>query len=89
MNKHISQYEAEDFVLEDSFRSWVLQPDSPHASTWETYRLQYPQQEEAIQSARHLVLMLDSLYDTVPDPEIADSIWKSIEEKMNADAVEA
>lgn len=88
MHKNIAQYEVEDFVLEDSFRSWVLELDSPHRSYWEAYRYQNPLQENDIESARHLVVVLNSLYDTDPDPEIADSIWQSIEAKINAEALE-
>jgi|GEM_PF-1473334 hypothetical protein len=89
MNKNIAQYEVEDFVLEDSFRNWVLESDSLDHFYWEEYRSKNPQQGSVIETARHLIVVLNSLYDTAPDPEIVNSIWRAIEAKINAEPVGA
>jgi transmembrane sensor len=85
MNKSIAQYVAEDFVLEDTFRSWVLDPDSPHRSSWEAYLSQNPAQKEEILVAKSLTLALNSLQAETPDQQEVDTMWQRIQAEIQAE----
>lgn len=85
MNKNIAQYDTEDFVIEDSFRSWVLEPNSPHQFFWDKYQAQHPQQQSEILDAKHLVILLNSLQQETPDQKMADDMWQRIQAEIQAE----
>ncbi|MBU1822862.1 MAG: hypothetical protein KKG00_15325 [Bacteroidetes bacterium] len=85
MNKNIAQYVAEDFVLEDTFRSWVLEPDSPHRASWEAYLLQNPAQKDEILTAKSLMVALHSLQEETPDQKEVDAMWQRIQAEIQAE----
>lgn len=84
MNKNFADYEAEDFVLEESFYNWALDPDSLHSYFWEKYLSHHPEQADTIQLAREMVLALSEMDTLIPDQEMADSIWQKIQAEIQA-----
>jgi transmembrane sensor len=83
MKMHFNQYVAEDFVMEDSFRNWVLESDSPHRFFWESYLTEHPDQKNDILDAKNLVLALNSLQQETPAQETVDSMWQKIMAEIN------
>lgn len=52
------RYTEEDFVLDDAFCRWVLQPDATSDAFWTDWFTRHPQQREAAKEARRLILLL-------------------------------
>ena len=49
---------TEDLLLDDTFRSWVSDPKSTHASYWEQYIADHPESLATVDEAKKLVQML-------------------------------
>ena len=77
-----SQYSISDFVLDESFRRWVLQPDEQTMSFWHTFMLQYPDHQAAINEASSILLHLRVKYDDLTDAS-RDRIRKVLESACN------
>lgn len=56
--KEYTNYSAEQFAQEDSFRRWVLSPSEELADYWQTWQYENPGQHETINQAKLLVLAL-------------------------------
>ncbi|MBO0948076.1 FecR family protein [Fibrella forsythiae] len=62
-----SQYTIRDFVLDESFRRWVLQPDEETMSFWHTFMLRHPERQLVVDDAASLLLHLRANYDDLTD----------------------
>ncbi|WP_375445106.1 FecR family protein [uncultured Fibrella sp.] len=78
-----SQFTIRDFVLDESFRRWVLQPDEATMSFWHTFMLRHPEQQSVVDDAASLLLHLRANYDDLTDASY-ERIW-SILEQAHAD----
>lgn len=61
MNKRINKYKGckiEDFVWDDSFRKWVLQPTEGDNKFWKDFLLQNDKQAKAAECARQIIMAL-------------------------------
>lgn len=74
-----SRFRARDFVLDDYFRQWVLQPDEGTMSFWHTYLLHHPQQQVDIDEAASILLHLRTNYDDLTD-DGQHRIWQVLEQ---------
>jgi hypothetical protein len=52
------QYIVEDFVLDDSFRNWVLQKDRGDEAWWEEWISSHPEARPVVEKAKEMVLGL-------------------------------
>ena len=62
-----SQFTRRDFVLDESFRRWVLLPDEATMSFWHTFMLRHPEQQTVVDDAASLLLHLRTNYDDLTD----------------------
>lgn len=62
-----AQFTIRDFVLDESFRRWVLRPDEATMSFWHTFMLRHPGQQSVIDEAASLLLHLRANYDELTD----------------------
>ena len=69
-----SQFAIRDFVLDESFRRWVLQPDEATMSFWHTFMLRHPAQQSVIDDAASLLLHLRANYDDLTNASY-ERIW--------------
>ncbi|HEX9956999.1 MAG TPA: iron dicitrate transport regulator FecR, partial [Fibrella sp.] len=69
-----SQFAVRDFVLDESFRRWVLQPDEATMSFWHTFMLRHPAQQSVIDDAASLLLHLRANYDDLTNASY-ERIW--------------
>lgn len=53
--KEYKFYNLEDFLLDDSFRDWVLHPDTASDLLWAEVRRQHPEKNVIINQARELI----------------------------------
>ncbi|UFH53910.1 FecR family protein [Spirosoma sp. KNUC1025] len=73
-----SQYSTSDFVLDESFRRWVLQPDEQTMSFWHTFMLRYPDQQAIINEASSILLHLRVRHDDLAHAS-QERIWQVLE----------
>ena len=76
---NFSQYTVRDFVLDEGFRRWVLQPDEATMLFWHTFMLQHPQQQAVVDEAASLLLHLRTNYDDLTEASY-QRIWAILEQ---------
>jgi transmembrane sensor len=74
-----SNYSAEDFALDDSFKRWVLNPDDETIQFWNRWRESNPHKEEDIHRATQLVKLAGLRTDNELTTAFLD-IWEKIKE---------
>ncbi|WP_158856503.1 FecR family protein [Lunatibacter salilacus] len=79
----ISNYTAEDFVLDPSFKKWVLQPNAASNLYWEDLLVKNPSKYKEAKDARAIILRLNTkTQPKMSDREMSD-LWKDIDSKMS------
>ncbi|HSI75415.1 MAG TPA: FecR domain-containing protein [Lunatimonas sp.] len=79
----ISNYTTEDFVLDPSFKKWVLQPNAASNLYWEELMIKNPSKYKEARDARAIILRLNSkTQPKMSDTEMSD-LWKDIDNKMS------
>ncbi|QHV93794.1 FecR family protein [Spirosoma endbachense] len=73
-----SQYSMNDFVLDESFRRWVFQPDEQTMSFWHSFMLRHPDKQNAIDEASAILLHLRVHYDDLTDAS-QERIWQVLD----------
>lgn len=73
------QFTSRDFVLDEYFCRWVLQPDEETRAFWQTYRLKHPEQQSAIDEAASMLLHLWTKADTLSDAS-QQRIWQVLDQ---------
>ncbi|SHN33268.1 FecR family protein [Cyclobacterium lianum] len=80
---NISNYTTEDFVLDPSFKKWILHPNAALNLYWQEALLEYPHKQKAARDARAIILRLESK----EQPDLSDremsGLWKDIATKMS------
>ncbi|OIN59411.1 FecR family protein [Arsenicibacter rosenii] len=72
-------YEAEDFILDESFRRWALQADPQATAFWEAWQLQHPDRADVVRQARRLARNLSDYY---ADDATEDRIQQEVNRLM-------
>jgi transmembrane sensor len=78
--KDISLYSISDFVLDESFQQWVLQPTAENDIVWQNFLEENPEKSENISKAKKLVLNFREDNDT-PPIERMDAVWNKIKQQ--------
>ncbi|GAB3780956.1 hypothetical protein GCM10028818_34110 [Spirosoma horti] len=73
-----SQYSLHDFVLDDSFRQWVFEPNEQRMTFWHSVMLRHPEQRGLIDEAASLLLHLHARYDDLTDAS-QQRIWQVLD----------
>jgi ferric-dicitrate binding protein FerR (iron transport regulator) len=84
----ISKYTTEDFVLDPTFRSWVMQPNATSNLLWENLLAQNPSKYKVAKKAHSIILRLN----TKNPPQLSDAeisgLWKDIDTRMSGESRE-
>jgi len=72
---------VEDFVLDRSFRKWVLKPDKESNLYWEQYMKDHPRLAGVIEEARKITLQFPQVNYPLSEEEIS-SMWEAISRNM-------
>lgn len=75
-------YEAEDFVMDDTFRNWVLNPNYELETIVQQYLEANPEQKKVVEDARIIVLSLQVQEKLLPEKEW-EEIYVSFQNKLN------
>ncbi len=82
-----SQYSINEFVLDESFRQWVLQPDEQRMTFWHNFMLKHPEKQAMVDEAASLLLHLNVRFHDLTDAS-QERIWQvldqTFEEKLAA-----
>lgn len=81
-NPDYSQYSLHDFVLDESFRQWVFEPDEQRMSFWHGVMLRHPEQQGLIDEATSLLLHLHARYDDLTDAS-HQRIWQVLDQAFD------
>lgn len=84
MAKDYSTYDVEDFLEDESFKSWVLTKAGD--GHWKKIVAEHPHQNQVISDAAKLILDLRKAEQTPEDSETARLIWDSIRKDMQTPA---
>ncbi|HSI74532.1 MAG TPA: FecR domain-containing protein [Lunatimonas sp.] len=80
----IAKYTAEDFVMDPSFRRWVVNPDAETKIEWEELLSKNPHQYEAAEKAREIIFNL-SIKSHQIDNKLISEIWEQIERNLDVE----
>lgn len=72
--KDYNEYTVSEFVLDDSFRRWVLKNSPSERSFWEKWQLDHPNQHENISKAREFVLKMHRSHELLSDDELKEAL---------------
>ena len=75
-------YTAEDFILDQKFREWVLHPDPESNLFWKTWMAQHPEKVAVIEEARELLLDISSHKHILYNEE-EDEMWAGISKQIS------
>jgi len=78
----ISDFSVEDFVLDGSFRMWVLCPSKMSNIQWDRLLRENPSQFYKAKRARQIVLNLSTKQFRLSDSENSD-LWGAIESELD------
>jgi hypothetical protein len=79
-----SNYSARDFVLNESFQKWILEPDEKTRAFWEEWTIANPDKSETIEEARTIIQSIKSTLEKnikCDRDEIWERLMKDIEVK--------
>lgn len=65
--KNYSDYEINDFLKDESFINWVLDPDAPGGRSWQSWMNANPDKKDAAQKAIDVIRSLDFKKETVAE----------------------
>jgi transmembrane sensor len=81
-----SNYSARDFVLNESFQKWALDPDEKTSAFWEDWINSHPHQSEIIEEAKATIQSIKSVMEknvACARDEVWERIMKDIEIKKH------
>lgn len=76
-NRDYSQYSLSDFLEDDHFVRWVIDPDSENDSFWKSIIAQYPEKGALISQASSII-RLYRLQDSFANENNKEAVWKRI-----------
>ena len=77
----LSHYSVKDFVLNESFQKWTLEPDLQGKIFWEDWMKEHPDKIELITEARSTIETIREIHETDLSGEY-DEVWQRITEDI-------
>ncbi len=84
MSMNYQNFEIEDFVADDYFKNWVLQPNAESESFWNHYLAQFPERSAVVEDARLLIIGLREAEAQHFPVEKTTKIWDNIQQKIQS-----
>lgn len=77
-------YSAEDFLRDDTFRTWMLSGQQEHNALWEAFLRRFPAKESTFTMAK---AMFNALHETrdLPTEQQGIDIWQSIRSEIGSE----
>ena len=80
--ENFMRYSVSEFVLNEYFQQWILQPTFDSNIFWQNFLLENPQKEKEIMSAKEIILRFREDNDS-PTPEQMNTVWNKIKLQNN------
>ncbi|MBA4056870.1 MAG: hypothetical protein C0490_19305, partial [Marivirga sp.] len=77
-----AQYTLTEFLEDDSFIQWVINPDPRTISFWETFLTKHPEKEPIVREASSLIRVYRK-QETFTNDERRDEVWKRIDSSIS------
>ncbi|AYQ32225.1 FecR family protein [Runella sp. SP2] len=84
--KDYKEYTVTEFVLDDSFRRWVLKNLPTDSSFWEKWVLENPSKNESVTQARAFILKMNQTHELLSENELKQAI-SNLSEARNREEV--
>ena len=72
-------YSVKDFILDESFQKWVLQPDEDTRAFWEPWLKLHPEKQATVDEAKNFIKSL-GFREEFPTQQDFSEVWENIEE---------
>jgi transmembrane sensor len=77
-----SNYSAKDFVLNESFQKWILEPDEETSAFWNDWMIKHPGKAEIVDEAKTLVRNIRCVIEKNVTLD-AEEVWTRISKQIN------
>jgi hypothetical protein len=77
-----SNHLVNDFILDESFQQWVLNPDKASDLFWKEWLRTHPQKAEVVKEARHIIENLIFPFYRLDGKDIQE-LWIRIQNQHN------
>jgi len=81
---------ARDFVLNESFQKWIIEPDEETCAFWEEWTTKHPHRSETIAEARAMIQNIKSVIEkkvACDRDEVWERLMKEIDIKQPASKI--
>ena len=82
----ISNYTIEDFVLDPSFKKWVMQPNAESNLFWENLLAENPLKYEEAKKARRIIIQLNSKKQQKLSSTEFSTMWGNLDKRLSEEA---
>lgn len=83
LESNFLKYSVKDFLLDESFQRWLIQPHNPPIAGWSDWLKQHPQISIKVEQARAMMQQLKSGLAEDASPEELQEVWIKINNSMN------
>ena len=78
----LSNYSVKDFVMNESFQKWTLEPDLAGKAYWENWLNEHPDKAEVIAEAKSAIESIKGTYEKNVDAGL-DEVWLRITDSIH------
>lgn len=72
-----AHYTEEDFIKDEYFQKWVLNPDEMTSNFWENWMMANPEKKELVQNAIRFIQLMDFEEESLTDDDF-DTMWQNV-----------
>jgi ferric-dicitrate binding protein FerR (iron transport regulator) len=77
-----ADYSVKDFILDESFQQWVLQPDEATVIFWTSWLKLHPEKQTTVEEAKNIIRSV-GFQEEYPTPQDFSEVWENIVEAKN------
>jgi len=78
----LSNFSTNDFLLNESFQRWVLDPDEEAKCFWENYQARYPEKYDMIMESRTQIETIHHFFTGIRSGDALE-VWQKISNSID------
>jgi ferric-dicitrate binding protein FerR (iron transport regulator) len=75
-------YSLEDFLADEYFQQWVLNPEKDTARFWESWLLLHPDRQPVVEQARQLIVYMANQNESAFSDSQTEQLWQRIQKSQ-------
>jgi ferric-dicitrate binding protein FerR (iron transport regulator) len=75
-------YSLEDFLADEYFQQWVLNPEKDTARFWESWLLLHPDRQPVVEQARQLIVYMATRNESAFSDSQTEQLWQRIQKSQ-------